>query len=129
MWEKNSTRYISNYIGPLLKNNRLYWVFFSIKVAKYNIIIIYSNIFILFMFKNLANENIHYKKAVYRLTKFYAPSVLNEITKDGKKIRFSFLRIIRITFCVLYINNNTGAASNRILYKKNLIFRRHIHNK
>jgi len=71
------------------------------------------------MFKNLANENIYYKNAVYRLTKFYAPSVLNEITKDGKKIRFSFLRITRITFCVLYINNNTGAASNRILYKKN----------
>jgi hypothetical protein len=89
---KNSPRYISNYIGPLLKNNRLYWFFFSIKVAKYNIIIIYSTFlfYFIFMFKNLANENVYYKNAVYRLTKFYAPSVINEITKREKKYDFHF---------------------------------------
>jgi len=67
-------------------------VFFSIKVAKYNIIIIYSTFlfYLIFMFKNLANENVYYKNAVYRLTKFYAPSVINEITKEEKKYDFHF---------------------------------------
>jgi len=62
--------YMHYYVGKKLDQiyQQLHWTsiekqsivlgFFSIKVAKYNIIIIYSNIFILFMFKNLANENI-----------------------------------------------------------------------
>lgn len=57
------------------------------------------------MFKNLANENVYYKNAVYRLTKFYVPSVLNEITKDGKKYDFHFYvkYALLFAFCILII--------------------------